>query len=429
MPTSSRGKGINRAVAPAPSLERKRSRITAGDCNNRHSSRDQAQSPAPLVGERGRHRVLRPGTLPGSRAAIALTARIMVGFPAGGPSDVRRRLPAEQMKSYASSTIVESRPGAGGRVVMDALKNSAADGSVMVLTPAVALAFTRTSPSRSATIRSRISPGDDHLHHVHADMTVPLVPTTVKQLAEFIVWCKSNPDQFLLRIAGRGFAPSIPRRPLSRGASFEYLHVPFREPASIQSPLSGQIPPASRRSGPSFRTVRAGTMGRWQSPAHSAVRCCPMCRPLPRRDTPRSHSRVVRHFRSGADVESDRRDVQQRPARGIANQGNAGWARRSSGRRRWHDAGRLCRQVRPHGPLGADREGPRFTRWISRTCRLRIAERTSTKNRPLPAIEQVGGDISYWHQADLPKFARSCPLREARAPATNAASMSVSDPS
>ena len=69
------------------------------------------------------------------------TARIMVGFPAGGPSDVLARLLAEQMKAYASSTIVENRPGAGGRVVMDALKNSAADGSVMVLTPAVAVAL------------------------------------------------------------------------------------------------------------------------------------------------------------------------------------------------------------------------------------------------------------------------------------------------
>src|SRR3977135_3969528 len=69
------------------------------------------------------------------------TARIMVGFPAGGPSDVLARLLAEQMKAYASSTIGENRPGAGGRGVMDALKNSAADGSVMVLTPAAAVAL------------------------------------------------------------------------------------------------------------------------------------------------------------------------------------------------------------------------------------------------------------------------------------------------
>ncbi|MBX9829628.1 MAG: hypothetical protein K2Y27_32135, partial [Xanthobacteraceae bacterium] len=54
------------------------------------------------------------------------TARVMVGFPAGGPSDVTARLLAEHIKGYASATIVENRAGAGGRVVMDVLKNSPA---------------------------------------------------------------------------------------------------------------------------------------------------------------------------------------------------------------------------------------------------------------------------------------------------------------
>ncbi|MET0674875.1 MAG: tripartite tricarboxylate transporter substrate-binding protein, partial [Bradyrhizobium sp.] len=81
------------------------------------------------------------GHSPSRAQPLHATARILVGFPAGGPSDVLARLLAEQMKAYASSTIVENRPGAGGRVVMDALKNSAADGSVMVLTPAVAVAL------------------------------------------------------------------------------------------------------------------------------------------------------------------------------------------------------------------------------------------------------------------------------------------------
>src|SRR4026209_1141334 len=74
------------------------------------------------------------GLSPSMAQPLHSAARIMVGFPAGGPSDVLARLLAEQMKAYASSTIVENRPGAGGRVVMDVLKNSAADGSVMVLT-------------------------------------------------------------------------------------------------------------------------------------------------------------------------------------------------------------------------------------------------------------------------------------------------------
>ena len=57
------------------------------------------------------------GVSPAASQPLHSTARILVGFPPGGPSDVIARLVAEQMKAFASSTIVENRPGAGGRVV------------------------------------------------------------------------------------------------------------------------------------------------------------------------------------------------------------------------------------------------------------------------------------------------------------------------
>src|SRR5258707_12326019 len=68
------------------------------------------------------------GLSPSLAQPLHSTARIMVGFPAGGPSDVIARLLAEQMKAYASSTIVENRPGAGGRVVLDGWRTSGTTG-------------------------------------------------------------------------------------------------------------------------------------------------------------------------------------------------------------------------------------------------------------------------------------------------------------
>ena len=109
------------------------------------------------------------GLSPTLSQPLPSTARILVGFPPGGPTDVIARLLAEQMKAYASSTIVENRPGAGGRVVMDALKNSAADGSVMVLTPAVAMC-SLSARLQVAQLQSAAGfhSGYDHLHHLHA---------------------------------------------------------------------------------------------------------------------------------------------------------------------------------------------------------------------------------------------------------------------
>src|SRR5262249_58673005 len=115
----------------------------------------------------------------------------------------RGRLLAEQMKAYASTAIVENRPGAGGRVVMDVLKNSAADGSVMVLTPAVAVAlYPHVYKSLS------YNPKQDFAPVTTISTTSMLIaigpPSTVTTLAEFIAWCRSNPNQSSYGSPGAG---------------------------------------------------------------------------------------------------------------------------------------------------------------------------------------------------------------------------------
>ena len=188
------------------------------------------------------------------------TARIMVGFPAGGPSDVIARLLAEQMRAYASSTIVENRPGAGGRVVMDVLKNSAADGSVMVLTPAVAVAlYPHVYKSLSYNPQQDFAPVTTISTTSMLIAIGPLVPSTVKTLADFIAWCRSNPNQ-----SSYG-SPGSPLHflgvMLSRAANFEYLHVPFQGTApSIQSLLGSQIASCISPIGSFVPHIRAGTL-------------------------------------------------------------------------------------------------------------------------------------------------------------------------
>jgi tripartite-type tricarboxylate transporter receptor subunit TctC len=190
------------------------------------------------------------------------TARIMVGFPAGGPSDVIARLLAEQMKAYASSTIVENRPGAGGRVVMDVLKNSAADGSVMVLTPAVAVAlYPHVYKSLSYNPQQDFAPVTTISTTSMLIAIGPLVPSTVKTLADFIAWCRSNPHQSSYGSPGAGSPLHFLGVMLSRAANFEYLHVPFQGTApSIQSLLGSQIASCISPIGSFVPHVRAGTL-------------------------------------------------------------------------------------------------------------------------------------------------------------------------
>lgn len=75
------------------------------------------------------------GPVPQSIAQSRMrTAHILTGFTAGLPDAVARLL-ADQLKTYATSVVVEPRPGASGRVAVEAVKAAPPDGSVVLFAP------------------------------------------------------------------------------------------------------------------------------------------------------------------------------------------------------------------------------------------------------------------------------------------------------
>ncbi len=67
-------------------------------------------------------------------AQTAKPVRILVGFPAGGGSDVIARLLADKLKDQIGAPVlVDNRPGAGGQIAAQALKAAPADGRTLFL--------------------------------------------------------------------------------------------------------------------------------------------------------------------------------------------------------------------------------------------------------------------------------------------------------
>ena len=61
---------------------------------------------------------------------------ILVGFAPGGSTDTVARIIGEKLRGpLGQSVIVENKPGAGGRLAAEALKNSAPDGQTYMLAP------------------------------------------------------------------------------------------------------------------------------------------------------------------------------------------------------------------------------------------------------------------------------------------------------
>ncbi len=180
---------------------------------------------------------------PGRTDQVSHNARIMVGFPAGSSPDFVSRLLAEYVKNYAPSIIVDNRPGAGGRLPLEALKGGDRDGSLMILTPGDQVAL---FPQVYAKL------GYDALRDFAPVSTIclvqflfvvgPAVPPEVKTVSDFITWCRANPKFASYGSPGEGTRPHFMGVSLARSAGLEMTHVPYKGgPPVVQDLLSGQI--------------------------------------------------------------------------------------------------------------------------------------------------------------------------------------------
>ena len=190
---------------------------------------------------------------------LAKTAHILTGFTPG-LQDALARLIADRMKDYAEAIVVETRPGAAGRVAVEAVKTADPDGSVMLLAP---LGFTMLFPHVYKTLK--YTPQDfTPVSTVASNPTLltvgKKVPRDVGTLADFIAWCRANPKHATYGTAGAGTTLHFIGAMLGRTAGFEFLHVPYQGNGSIQDLLKGEIASAVMPIGSSLGLVRSGDL-------------------------------------------------------------------------------------------------------------------------------------------------------------------------
>jgi tripartite-type tricarboxylate transporter receptor subunit TctC len=171
------------------------------------------------------------------------TARMLVGFPAGGNVDFVTRLLANELKGYSSTIIVENRPGAAGRLALIGLKSSAADGSTMILTPAAMIGlFPHIYKSLKYDPFVDFIPVTMVCSFPHLVSVGPAVPDQVKTSADFFAWCRANPRLATYGTGGLGTPMQFTGFKLARSAGFEFIHVPYQSSASaVPDLLAGRI--------------------------------------------------------------------------------------------------------------------------------------------------------------------------------------------
>ncbi len=190
------------------------------------------------------------------------SARILTGFPAGGTVDVVARRVADKLRgSHARATLVENKPGAGGRLAVDELKRSANDGSTLLITPA---AMVTLYPH----LYSKLSYGIDDVTPVCSATSVvfglgvgPAVPESVKTLKDFIAWAKASPGKANYGSPGAGSPPHFVGALLAKESGVDLNHVPYRGTVpGINDLLGGQVTSFSGPIGDYLPHVKTGKL-------------------------------------------------------------------------------------------------------------------------------------------------------------------------
>jgi tripartite-type tricarboxylate transporter receptor subunit TctC len=202
-----------------------------------------------------------PAALRAQSAPTLDTVRVVTGFPPGGTSDtICRRLADKLRGSYARNAVVENRTGAGGQLAIDLMRAAPRDGSTILQTPASMLViYPHIYRKLSYDPFNDVTPASLGCTFDFGFAVGPMVPASVRNVAEFVAWCKANPDKANYGSPAAGSTPHFIGALLALGTKTDMKHVAFRgtQPAILDM-IGGQIAAVSGPVGEFTQHVLAG---------------------------------------------------------------------------------------------------------------------------------------------------------------------------
>ncbi|HTD90807.1 MAG TPA: tripartite tricarboxylate transporter substrate binding protein [Burkholderiales bacterium] len=190
--------------------------------------------------------VCSPALVTGIDAAIAQQypskpIRILVGFAAGGPSDVAARTIGQKLtEKWGQQVVVDIRPGAGGNIATELAAKSPPDGYTL-LEPAFAHAVNPVLYSK-LPFDALKDFAPILLFASIANMLVvhPSVPAT--SVKELVAFAKTRPNQLTYGSSGSGTASHFAGELLNMMAGLKVTHVPYKglTPAHVDT-IAGQL--------------------------------------------------------------------------------------------------------------------------------------------------------------------------------------------
>ena len=168
-------------------------------------------------------------------------ARLVVGFPAGGPVDIAGRLIATWLSNrFAQEFVVDNRPGQSGNVATKSVVTSEPDGNTLLVCGPVNTINTTLFKGLDFDFNRDIAP-------VVALYSVPLVvevhpSVPARTTADFIAYARAMSGEFKMGFAGQGTPQHIGIELFKAMTGVEVELVPYSGSApALADLLAGKI--------------------------------------------------------------------------------------------------------------------------------------------------------------------------------------------
>ena len=165
--------------------------------------------------------------------------RMVITFPAGGPSDVVVRLVTQRMtEEWGHPVIIDNRGGAGGIVGTEVVAHAPPDGYTFLVGTAGGMTITPALHAKLSYDPFRdFAPVGMLVMNPQILIAHPSVPA--KTVRELVQYAKERPGQLNFGSAGSGTATHLGLELLKLSTGMQAVHVPYKGGAPALTDLVG----------------------------------------------------------------------------------------------------------------------------------------------------------------------------------------------
>lgn len=169
--------------------------------------------------------------------------RILVGFGAGGATDIVARTLAQSLTAdWKQNVLVENRAGASGMIAAEVTAKAPPDGYTLMITPQTSLAVAPALYGKAAYDTMRDFTPVTLTGYTPLLMVIhPSFP--VKNFREFIALAKKSREPITFGSGGVGSSPHMAGELMASQLGIRITHIPYKgENPALADTIGGQIP-------------------------------------------------------------------------------------------------------------------------------------------------------------------------------------------